>query len=139
LSFFLDFPNILLYTLSREFISTDPASLNEGTEIHDIISYYMNKQLFITQDFWLSAYLLASGVSLVSHSRKAERSTFYFEETPRSQALMDSFFKLTARVEPSNYGRSIAQLKRIMYDGANLTTTTGYLNNVKQSKGSARV
>lgn len=99
----------------------------------------MNKKLFRTQDFWLSAYLLASGATLVSHFREAERSTFNFEDTPRTQALMDSFYKLTARVEPSNFGRSIAQLKRIMYDGANSTTTTGIFNNVKQSKGTARV
>lgn len=99
----------------------------------------MNKQLFKTQDFWLSAFLISSGVTLAIHSREVDRSTFWFEESPRAQALMDSFYKLTARVEPSNFGRSIAQLKRTMYDGATLTTTTGNFNNVQQSKGSTRV
>lgn len=95
----------------------------------------MNKESFKTQDFWLSAYLLACNVPVLRHERHDKTSTFWFEDSPKAQALLDSYYKLTARIEPSNFGRSIRHLKRIMYDGASYTTTTGINTNVTQSKG----
>lgn len=95
----------------------------------------MNKESFKTRDFWLSAYLLACNVPVLRHERHDKISTFWFEDSPKAQALLDSYYKLTARIEPSNFGRSIRHLKRIMYDGASYTTTTGINTNVTQSKG----
>jgi len=80
----------------------------------------MNTDSFKTQDFWLSAYMISCNVPLQRHERHDKISTFWFEDSPKAQALLDSYYKLTARIEPSNFGRSIRTLKRIMYDGASL-------------------
>ncbi len=97
----------------------------------------MNTDNFKTQDFWLSAYLVASGVPLMNHRRSDGVSTFWFEDGPRAQGLMDSFYKLTARIEPTNFGRAIRLLKRTMYDSpVTFTTTNGNTNYVKQSGNS---
>ena len=97
--------------------------------------FKMNTNTFKTQDFWLSAYLISCNVPLQRHERSGKLSTFWFEESPRTQGLVDSYYKLTARIEPSNFGRSIRSLKRVMYDHAPLTTTTGTNTDVKQSEG----
>lgn len=95
----------------------------------------MHTDTFKTQDFWLSAYMISCNVPLHKHERTGKLSTFWFEDSPRAQALLDSYYKLTARIEPSSFGRSIRNLKRIMYDDAPLTTTTGIITDVKRTQG----
>jgi hypothetical protein len=98
----------------------------------------MNTDNFKTQDFWLSAFLLSCNVQVQRHERSGSLSTFWFEDSPRTQGLVDSYYKLTARIEPSNFGRAIRLLKRTMYDNASVTSTTtnGNTNHVKQSGNS---
>lgn len=81
------------------------------------------------QDFYLAAYLISCGLELTSYYRKNGLTTFEFEHSDRLDQLVDSFYKLTATVNPVTYGISLRNLKSIIHSGA---AQNGFVSKPKQ-------
>jgi hypothetical protein len=68
-----------------------------------------------TRDFYLSAYLTAVGVPLVSHSKDGTITNFEFEDEPRFHEESKKYYSLNALVNPVAFGNSIRNLKSIIH------------------------
>ena len=55
-------------------------------------------------DFYLSAFLVASNIPLSSHERWNGRTTFKFAETDELSQLIDEYFADHVKVSPIRYG-----------------------------------
>lgn len=73
----------------------------------------MDNSKITTDDFYLAAYLLTKKFELVDHRRK-HRSTFTFEGHGL-QIQINQFYEDSVKVSPLKFGKSIKQLKGIMY------------------------
>lgn len=85
-----------------------------------------------TRDFYLAAYLVASGIKLQSHNRYDGSTVFYFTNDNCTQEAMNTYYNMNGMVEPITYANSIKALKSIVhsYDKANTNSEGKY--NVKQ-------
>jgi hypothetical protein len=70
-----------------------------------------------TKDFYLSAYLIACGVDLLSHTRRNGMTSFLFQSSDKLTMLVAQYNGLTASVNPVQYGNSIRNLKTIIHSG----------------------
>ena len=90
----------------------------------------MNKlNLFESQDFYLSAYLVASGVELTTSERNHGLTTFQFSDTNTTRELVEKYYSLAATINPIAYCNAIRNLKSIIHATPNLNN-----DNVKQFK-----
>ena len=88
-----------------------------------------------TSNFYLSAFLEASDIPLVSFNRSNGKTTFEFAETNRLTQLIDNYFSDTVKVSPIRYGNSLKNLKAMIY--STNTNTNGnheYAHNTGASK-----
>jgi hypothetical protein len=72
---------------------------------------------FETKDFYLSAYLIACGMDLLSHERRNGMTSFRFQSSETLTTLVTQFNGLTATVNPVQYGNAIRNLKTIIHSG----------------------
>ncbi len=72
---------------------------------------------YTTSDFYLSAFLLASGTPLLDFERKNGRTSFRFAETDELSELIEHYFADQVRVSPIRYGNSLKNLKALIYSG----------------------
>jgi len=70
-----------------------------------------------TSNFYLSAFLEASGVPLVSHQRSGGKTAFEFAEIDGLPQLIHDYFSDQVRVSPIRYGNSLKNLKALIYSG----------------------
>jgi Domain of unknown function (DUF5659) len=68
-----------------------------------------------TENFYLSAFLEASGIPLVSFDRWNGKTTFEFAQTDGLHQLIGEYFADTVRVSPIRYGNSLKNLKAMIY------------------------
>jgi hypothetical protein len=87
---------------------------------------------FSTKDFYLSAYLISSGLPLQAHSRTGSVSTFTFSETPGLHSLVDEYFGFRALVNPVVYANAFRNLKSVIY--SNTTTNVNTTHNSSKAK-----
>ena len=78
--------------------------------------------LFESQDFYLAAYLVASGVKLVASRRMDGLTTFYFTNSDTTKMLIDKYYGLAALINPIAYCNAIRNLKSVIHSK---TTTNG--------------
>ena len=78
----------------------------------------MNKQ-FETKDFYLSAFLLASGFKLRGHTKNAGLTTFEFEETQKLTNAIVTYYGFSSTVEPITFGNTMRTLKSIIHENTN--------------------
>ncbi|MCD6565580.1 MAG: hypothetical protein J7K53_06520 [Bacteroidales bacterium] len=79
----------------------------------------MNNSNVTTTDFYLAAYLMAKSYQLAGHVRANGKSQFEFEGNGINESL-DDFYQDRAVISPQAYGRTIRNLKAIMYNGTTL-------------------
>jgi hypothetical protein len=68
-----------------------------------------------TTDFYLTAFLIASGLPLQAHVRSEAMSTFTFSGSTKLNELVERYYGFQALVNPVAYGNAFRNLKRIMY------------------------
>jgi len=89
------------------------------------------KNKFTNRDFYFSAYLIASGCRLFSHTREHGVTTFIFDDE-RISELADNYYSMNALVEPISFGNALKTLKSIIHSSD--TNSKGFNNNVNQTK-----
>ena len=77
------------------------------------------KKQFETKDFYLTAFLLASGFKLLGHTKNAGLTTFEFEETSKLTNTIASYYGFIGSVEPITYGNAMRTLKSIIRENTN--------------------
>jgi hypothetical protein len=80
---------------------------------------------YTTSDFYLSAFLVASGTPLVSHDRTNGRTSFEFAQKDGLSQLIDEYYADRVKVSPIRYGNSLKNLKALIYSGKPNTNTHG--------------
>ena len=75
----------------------------------------LESQIFENKDFYLSAFLMASGIDLISHRRKGSITVFGFQKNKQLKQLVDQYYNYSGEVIPMRYGSSIRNLKNILH------------------------
>lgn len=70
-----------------------------------------------TNDYYCSAFLMASGVPLTSFERNAGRTSFEFALTDGLTQLIDEYYADRVKVSPIRYGNALKNLKALIYSG----------------------
>jgi hypothetical protein len=78
-----------------------------------------------TSDFYLSAFLVASGVPILDFDRKNGRTSFEFAQTDGLSQLVDEYYADRVKVSPIRYGNSLKNLKALIYSGNTNTNNNG--------------
>lgn len=88
----------------------------------------MNKQKFATLDFYLAAFLMASGCNLDDYFRDKGFTTFVFIEDKRLANLVKEYYSEKTLIEPVTHARAIKNLKSLIHS-ATLSTSKSQLQN----------
>jgi hypothetical protein len=89
----------------------------------------MNTETFSSQDFYLTAFLVASDHPVVSYDRQRGLTMFQFERTSELSTLVREYYADHATVSPIRYGNSLKNLKSLIHSNTNTyenTTTHNY-------------
>jgi hypothetical protein len=74
-----------------------------------------------TNDMYLSGFIIASGIPLLSHERDdAGNTVFCFEQTDKLNELVESYYNMNATINPNRYGASLKMLKNVIYRSDNM-------------------
>ena len=76
------------------------------------------QNIYENKDFYLSAFLIASGIKLLTHRRDGSITVFGFEKNNKVQILVDQYYTMSGSVKPMKYGASIRSLKNILHSVA---------------------
>lgn len=68
-----------------------------------------------TTDINLTGYLVASGISLLSHRSDNGRTTFCLEQTDQLDQLVEAYYNMRALINPLAFGSTLKILKNIVY------------------------
>jgi len=77
------------------------------------------KNNFNTKDFYLTAFLLASGFRLLGHSKNAGLTIFEFDESQKLTNAIGTYYGFSSSVEPITYGNAMRTLKSIIHENTN--------------------
>ncbi len=80
---------------------------------------------YTTNDFYLSAFLVASDVPLTSHQRWNGKTSFKFAVTDELSQLIDEYYADHVKVSPIRYGNALKNLKALIYSGNTYTNNNG--------------
>ena len=84
---------------------------NIGEEII-LEKYYKHR------DFYLGAYLIVNGCSLISHSRENGFTTFIFKDENKLHELVENFYSLHGTVDALTYSSTIRSLKSVIHSSS---------------------
>lgn len=87
----------------------------------------MNKEIYSSQDFYLTAFLVASGHQVLSYDRRRSITIFEFEWTSELSQLVQEYYADHATVSPIRYGNSLKNLKSIIHSNTN--SNDNYINH----------
>jgi len=68
-----------------------------------------------SNDFYASAYLVASGIPLRDHFRSGQITTFIFDDSDQLQDLLNSYYSLQGAIIPVHYASALKNLKSIIH------------------------
>ena len=92
----------------------------------------MNKEVKMeelgNQDFYASAYLIASGFPLKSHIRDRGITTFNFERSDKILDAMEKYYSMQSSVNTTSYVSAIKNLKTLIHANT-YKNTQPYKNN----------
>ncbi len=94
---------------------------------------------YANKDFYLSAFLIASGYRLSDHDRSGGVTTFYFEVDEKLENTIQQYYSMKTVIEPISYGNALKNLKSVIHSYDRPNSNTEKLTNVKQCKESRRV
>jgi hypothetical protein len=80
---------------------------------------------YTTSDFYLTAFLVASGVPLSSHERWNGKTSFKFALSDGLNELIDEYYADHVKVSPIRYGNSLKNIKALIYSGNTNMHTNG--------------
>ena len=89
-------------------------------------------QFYENKDFYLSAFLMASGLDLVEHQRQGPISVFRFIKNSKLINLVDQYYTDSGEVKPMRYSTYIRTLKSILHNA--LSESKSENNYVKQNQ-----
>jgi hypothetical protein len=75
----------------------------------------MTTDTYSTQDFYLSAFLVAKDYPVVAYDRQRNITQFQFEKTSELLLLVQEYFSGKGIINPVRYGNSIKNLKSLIY------------------------
>ena len=87
----------------------------------------MNKEIYSSQDFYLTAFLVASGQQVKTYDRRRSITIFEFEWTSELSQLVQEYYADHATVSPIRYGNSLKNLKSIIHSNTN--SNDNYINH----------
>lgn len=90
--------------------------------------------VYETKDFYLSGFLIAEGVKLLSHRRNGAITTFSFNDNELLKQLIKKYYAMQSLVEPMTYSNALRSLKSVLYSGNNANANWGLNNHVEQSR-----
>ena len=82
-----------------------------------------------TTDFYLTGFLIASGLPLQAHVRSGRMSTFTFSGSTRLNELVERYYGFQAMINPIAFGDAFRNLKRIMYSNTTTNDDQHMYNN----------
>jgi len=85
---------------------------------------------YTNRDFYLSSYLIATGIQLKSYRKTNGITTFEFDNSENLNKLITKYFTMSASVEPMAYGAAIKNLKSVIHSNAN--TKSNYNNDTER-------
>jgi hypothetical protein len=86
-----------------------------------------NNSTYTSRDFYLSAYLIATGSELAKYAKDSGNlTTFVFHNSQELQQHVRKFYALEALVNPVVYGNALRNLKSIIH--ANTKSNGKYEN-----------
>ena len=83
-------------------------------------------QSYTTSDFYLTAFLVASGVTLDSYDRRSGKTIFRFAQNNGLDQLVREYYADHAAVSPVRYGNSLRNLKALIYSANTNTYEKSY-------------
>lgn len=81
------------------------------------------------QDFYASAYLIASGFPLKSHIRDRGITTFNFEQSDKILDALESYYSMQSTIKTTAYVSAIKNLKAILHANTHTNTKPNYKND----------
>lgn len=82
-----------------------------------------------SNDFYASAFLIASGIPMRSHFRTGQITTFVFDNSDQIQDLLNSYYSLQGAIIPVHYASALKNLKSIIHGAyTNKNQNTNYEN-----------
>ena len=97
----------------------------------------MNINEYVTKDYWLAAFLLATNNKLVKHTKQNGVTMFSFSITEKLNELVNQYFALEAMVNPVAYANAQRTLKSIIYGNENVNGNERRINYVEQPQNNA--
>jgi predicted SpoU family rRNA methylase len=91
-------------------------------------------KIFLTKDFYLSAFLVANDIQLQDYVKEDVLTTFKFNDSEKLQKLVRDFYAGTSIVHTTRYGIALKNLKSIIRN----TNTNTNANNSYTNSGSFR-
>jgi hypothetical protein len=85
---------------------------------------------YVTKDFWLAAYLVATNNKIKSYTKTDGVTRFTFSGSEKVDEQVAKYYTQEALVNPMAYSYAQKTLKSIIYDGCKMENVT----NVEQSK-----
>ena len=89
------------------------------------------KAVLGNQDFYGSAYLIASGFPLKSYIRDRGITTFNFEQSDKILDAMEAYYSMQSSIETTAFVSAIKNLKAIIHANSDKHTKPNYNNGNK--------
>lgn len=70
---------------------------------------------YSNRDFYLSAYLICKGCTLIKHIRDGGATTFTFHNSKDLQKLVDDFYQMKGFIDALSYSGAVRNLKTIIH------------------------
>lgn len=88
---------------------------------------------FESNDFYGSAFLIASGIPMRSHFRTGQITTFIFDDSEQVQDLLTDYYSLRANINPATYASALKNLKSIIWGAYTNKNQNTYNEERKES------
>ena len=87
--------------------------------------------MYESNDFYASAYLVASGIPLMDHFRSGQITTFVFDDSDQLHDLLNSYYSLRGTLIPAHYASALKNLKSIIHGAYKNTNQNTNERNTK--------
>lgn len=89
------------------------------------------KAVLGNQDFYGSAYLIASGFPLKSHIRNRGITTFNFEKSDKILDALEAYYSMQSTINTTQFVSAIKILKTIIHTNSNTQSNNNNGKNIR--------